>query len=308
MATTPTNIVPTGPSGYERAIVTFIDILGFRHLLASRDAGQILEVLNLLRNYTRGDGHEEPISNRLEELRLYSQSFSESVSDAVVRVRTTETQSRDGPFLYEMLNLMHAQIECLNRGILIRGGLTIGQVHVGLDGSGPVFGPAMVRAYEIEQSEAVYPRITIDEAAVEAFLNDPSLWQEEQFDGNDLEMARRYIAVGEDGSYFLDYLAAADAGEFDDGEIGRFSFLERHRELIETELRSVTGKERRKLIWLANYHNRFVAELRTRYDMSDASGEFAALLEVAPAELFDRLQIDGSWLRFGDRLANLVQP
>lgn len=307
MATTPTDSAPTSPSGYERAIVTFIDILGFRHLLATRDAGQILEILSLLRNYTRGDGHEEPVSNRLDELRLYSQSFSESVSDAVVRVRTTETQSQDGPFLYELLNLMHAQIECLNRGILIRGGLTIGEVHVGIHGSGPVFGPAMVRAYEIEQKEAVYPRITIDEAAVEAFLNDPFLWQEGQFDENDLEMAQRYIAVGEDGSYFLDYLAAADAGEFDDGEIGRFSFLMRHRDLIERELRSVSGKERRKLIWLANYHNRFVADLRTRYDMTDASGEFVALFEVTPDELFDSLHISGSWLRFGARLANLVQ-
>ena len=230
------------------------------------------------------------------------------MSDAVVRVRTIETQSQDGPFLYELLNLMHAQIECLNRGILIRGGLTIGDVHVGFDGSGPVFGPAMVRAYEIEQTEAVYPRVAIDEAAIEAFLSDRFLWQEGQFDENDFEMARRYIAVGEDGSYFLDYLAAADTGEFDDGDIGRFSFLTRHREFIESELRSVTGRERRKLIWLANYHNRFVAELRTRYDNTDASGEFAALLGATTAELFDSLHIDGSWLRFGECLTNLMQP
>lgn len=306
MATTP-NPAPTGPSGYERAIVTFIDILGFRSLLATRDAGEILEILRLLRDYTRGDGHEEPRPRSSDEIRLYSQSFSESVSDAVVRVRTTETQSRDGPFLYELINLMHAQIECLNRGILIRGGLTIGDVHVGLDGSGPVFGPAMVRAYEIEQGEAVYPRIMIDEGAIDAFMEDPFLWQEGQFDENDLEMARRYITVGEDGSYFLDYLSAADAGEFDDGEIGRFSFLMRHRDLIERELQSVRGKVRRKLIWLANYHNRFVAELRTRYDMEDASGDFEATMEVPPNELFDSLSIDGSWLRFGERLAALLE-
>jgi hypothetical protein len=295
---------PSGPSGYERAIVTFVDILGFRSLLATRDAGQILEILQLLRAYTRGDGHEEPRSRSFDEIRLYSQSFSESVSDAVVRVRTTETQSQDGPFLYELLNLMHAQIACLNRGILIRGGLTIGQVHVGLDGSGPVFGPAMVQAYQLEQSEAVFPRIIIDEAAIEAFLEDPSLWQEGQFDENDFEMARRYIAVSEDGSYFLDYLSAADAGEFDDGELGRFEFLLSHRELIERELRSAQGRQRHKLIWLANYHNRFVADLRTRYDMEDASGAF----EVSPTELFNNLVIDGSWLRFGDRLAGLIQP
>lgn len=307
MATTPSP-ASTSPTGYEWAIVTFIDVLGFRSLLATRDAGEILEILQLLRDYTRGDGHEEPRPRSSDEIRLYSQSFSESVSDAVVRVRTTETQSQDGPFLFELINLMHAQIECLNRGILIRGGLTIGQVHVGLNGDGPVFGPAMVRAYEIEQGEAVYPRIMIDEGAIEEFINNPLLWQEGQFDENDLEMARRYIAVGEDGSYFLDYLSAADAGEFDDGEIGRFSFLMRHRELIERELQSAQGKVRRKFIWLANYHNHFVAGLRTKYDMDDASGSFEATLGVQPNELFNSLTITGNWSRFGERLAGLLEP
>lgn len=307
MATTPSPI-STGRTGYERAIVTYIDVLGFRSLLATRHAGEISEILQLLRNYTRGDGHEEPRPRSSDEIRLYSQSFSDSVSDAVVRVRTTETQSQDGPFLFELINLMHAQIECLNRGILIRGGLTIGQVHIGLNGEGPVFGPAMVRAYEIEQSEAIYPRIMIDESAIEEFINDPLLWQEGQFDENDLEMAQRYIAVGEDGSYFLDYLSAADAGEFDDGEIGRFSFLVRHRDLIEQQLQSTQGRVRRKFIWLANYHNHFVARLRTRYDMEDASGSFEATLNVSPNELFNSLTITGNWSSFGDRLAGLLEP
>lgn len=307
MATTPSPI-STGRTGYERAIVTFIDVLGFRSLLTTRHAGEISEILQLLRDYTRGDGHEEPRPRSSDEIRLYSQSFSDSVSDAVVRVRTTETQSQDGPFLFELINLMHAQIECLNRGILIRGGLTIGQVHIGLNGEGPVFGPAMVRAYEIEQSEAIYPRIMIDESAIEEFMNDPLLWQEGQFDENDLEMAQRYIAVGEDGSYFLDYLSAADAGEFDDGEIGRFSFLMRHRDLIEQQLQSTQGRVRRKFIWLANYHNHFVARLRTRYDMEDASGSFEATLNVSPNELFNSLTITRNWSSFGDRLAALLAP
>jgi hypothetical protein len=303
MATAPNHTVSSScPVGYERCIVTFIDVLGFRSLLDTRSPAQILEILDLLRTYTRGDGHEERPPRRMDEFRLYTQSFSESVSDAVVRVRTVDTQSQDGPFLYELLNLVHAQVECLNRGILIRGGLTVGQVHVGLDGSGPVFGPAMVRAYEIEQSEAIYPRIMIDDTAIEAFLTDPSLWQHGHIDENDVEMARRYVGVSEDGSYFLDYLSAAEDGTFDDGDAGRFSFLLRHRSLILGELETARGKARRKLIWLARYHNRFVADLRSRYDMDDADGAFEATFEVAPTELFDSLVIDGDWSRFAELL------
>ena len=291
--------------GYERCVVTFIDILGYKSLLKSRHASEILEVLQALRTFTRGDGDDDERPQSMDEVRLYTQAFSESVSDAVVRVRTVETQSQDGPFLYELLDLVHAQIDCVNHGILIRGGMTIGPVHIGLDGRGPIFGNAMVCAYEIEQNEAVYPRIMIDDAAVEAFLFDPSLWQHGQLDENDAEMAQQFIGVSEDGSYFVDYLNASGPGEFDDGELGRFAFLARHRDIIVEKLGSADGKARRKLIWLANYHNRFIAKLREEYDMDDPDGKFEAELGSAPRSLFDGLVVEGSWTNLAATLATL---
>lgn len=141
--------------GFERCVVTFIDILGYKSLLKTRHAADIVKILKSLRAFTAGDADDEDLPTRTDEARLYSQSFSESVSDAVVRVRTVDTQSQDGPFLYELIDLMHATIECVNQGILIRGGMTIGPAHIGLDGKGPIFGNAMVRAYEIEENEAV---------------------------------------------------------------------------------------------------------------------------------------------------------
>lgn len=294
--------------GYERCIVTFIDILGYRELLRTRQSWEIRDALDALRRFTRGDGDDEKRLRPSDEFRLYSQAFSESVSDAVVRVRTIETQSLDGPFLYELLDLVHAQVECVNRGMLIRGGLAIGPVHVGIDGKGPIFGEAMVRAYEIEQSEAVYPRIMIDDAAMAEFLQDPTLWQHGQFDENDAEMAGRYIAVSEDGSYFLDYLNAADAGEFDEGEIGRFAFLRRHRDVVESALASATGKARRKLMWLAHYHNRFIAALRELYDETDPGGTFEAEVGVGPRVLFDNLIVRGSGPDLNSALSALIGP
>ena len=242
----------------------------------------------------------------MDEVRLYTQSFSEAVSDAVVRVRTVDTQSKDGPFVHELINLMHASIECVNQGILIRGGMTIGPVHVGLAGKGPIFGNAMVRAYEIEENEAVYPRIMIDEDAIEAYLTDNSLWQDGEFDADEAELARRLIRVSEDGSYFLDYLNAAGPGEFDEGVVGQFAFLQRHRDVIIEGLTSADAKARRKLAWLANYHNRFIAELREQYDMTDPSGVFKAEIGMVPAEVFDALVVEGSWSSVAARLAMLT--
>lgn len=158
--------------GYERCVVTYIDILGFRHLLATRDASEIVDALASLREFTAGDANDRPPPRRMAEVRLNSESYSEAVSDAVVRVRPVEIQAPDGAFVNELIDLVHATVACVKRDILIRGGLAIGAAHVGLDGKGPIFGPAMVRAYEIEDTEAVYPRIMIDEDAIATVARD----------------------------------------------------------------------------------------------------------------------------------------
>lgn len=289
--------------GYERGIVTFIDILGFKSLLATRSPEQIKEILGKLRHFTKGFANEEAPPTRSDEMRLYSQAFSESVSDAVVRVRTVDTQIQDGGFGHELIDLMHAQVECVNAGILIRGGMTIGPVHVAMGGQEPIFGSAMVRAYEIEENEAVYPRIMIDEKLINAYQMDISLWIDGGFDPDYAQMVENFIGVGDDGSFYLDYLKGAGPGEFDDGVLGQFSFLGRHKEIIEEKLDGSTGSIRRKLVWLANYHNRSVASIRDEYDMDDPDSAFAAAIGVPPRELFDSLLIPHGGANFAAGIA-----
>ena len=287
-------------------MVTFIDILGYRDLLNTRTAEEIVGIVNALRQFTAGDSDEDKSSRRTDEHRLYSQSFSESVSDAVVRVRTVDTQSPDGAFVLELIDLMHAMVECVNRGILIRGGMTIGPVHIGLKGRGPIFGNGMVRAFKIESEEAVYPLIMIDDAALEAYLSDESLWKDGDVDADEAHLVQQFIGVADDGSHFVDYLRAAGPGEFDAGVAGQIEFLQRHRQLITDNLTIEDQKARRKLVWLANYHNRFIVELREQYDMDDPTGAFYAELEVAPAEMFDSLMIEGAWTNVSVLLAEIA--
>lgn len=292
-------------AGYERGIVTFLDVLGFRNLLEVKSASEIAGVMQNLRRFAEGSGNKEEPPRRSDEIRLYTQAFSESVSDAVVRVRTVDTQSRDGPFVYELIDLMHAQVECINQGILIRGGMTIGPVHAGIVDKGPIFGKAMVRAYEIEEKEAIYPRIMIDEELVQAYLSDDDLWQDGQRGTYEANLVQKFIGVSEDGSYFLDYLNAADPGEFDDGVFGQFQFLDQHKKLIENGLNETSGRTRRKYIWLANYHNRKIEKLQAGYDMRDRSGAFKAEIGMSPKKLFKRLKIVDNWSNFESELKAL---
>lgn len=245
--------------GYEDCIVSFIDILGFKELL-KRPASEVMRILKILRHFATPREQTKP--RRMKEMRLMSRAFAESVSDAVVRIRVYETQYRDGAFFYEMLDLLHAQIDCVNSGVLIRAGVTVGRAHVGANGEGPVFGEAMARAYRIESDEAVFPRIVIDEAAYQAFLSDVRLQSED----NDFDEERKHVdgllKVGEDGTRFIDYLRGASKEANDMAEY--YTFLDRHAQLIRNGLSTTDGRTRRKYVWLARYHNDVLNELLGR--------------------------------------------
>ncbi|MBX4898759.1 hypothetical protein [Rhizobium bangladeshense] len=253
---------------YEPGIVTFIDVLGFRAMLSNRPAGEIHEIVLSLREFTTPEVEH---FSRMKEVRLSSRAFAESVSDAVVRVRVFNTQHSDGAFFQELLDLLHIQIQCIDHGVFIRAGVAIGDVHVGVNGAGPVFGPAMVRAYDIESGEAIYPRIVVDDAAYEQFLSDVRLHNEDHDLDEEADYVNGLLRVGEDGTRFIDYLAASES-EFDTFE-GYIAFVGRHADPIRQNLSQVhKPRIRRKYVWLARYHNEVISNIRIRFE----SGELSA--------------------------------
>ncbi|MBV5258997.1 hypothetical protein FLX56_11290 [Synechococcus moorigangaii CMS01] len=255
--------------GYEPCIVSFIDVLGFRDLLANRHAHDIRDVLLQLREFTapsKGFG-----TFNKKDARLFSRAFVDSVSDAVVRVRVFKTEHSDGAFFLELLDLLHAQIQCVGNGVVVRGGVAIGDAHVGPKGKGPVFGPAMVRAYEIESSEAVYPRIVVEEAAYQCLLTDARLRKEDHSLEEEVSYVDRFLRLDADGKRYIDYLGASES-EFDD-LVGYFDFLEQHANLISGKLAATTGQVRAKFEWLTRYHNSVVGEILAEFDTGRRSVE-----------------------------------
>ncbi len=271
---------------YEPGIVTFIDVLGFRAMLSDRPAGEIHDIILSLREFSKPESEH---FRRMKEVRLSSRAFAESVSDAVVRVRVFDTQHSDGAFFQELLDLLHIQIQCINHGVLIRAGLAIGNVHVGLNGTGPVFGPAMVRAYDIESGEAIYPRIVVDDAAYEHFLSDARLHNENHDLEEETEYVNRLLRTGEDGTRFIDYLGASE-DEHDAFE-DYVAFLDRHAALIRQNLaEAYKSSIRRKYLWLARYHNDIVSEIRSRFDAGQLSAaNFLAVVGRAATDVLDEL-------------------
>ncbi|MBI4458351.1 hypothetical protein HY633_05290 [Candidatus Uhrbacteria bacterium] len=239
-------------------MVSFIDVLGFRDLLKTRSAAEVYGVVKKLEHFTKPEEDNPPRS--IAEIRMQSRAFAYALSDAIIRVRPYDTQYHDGAFFWELYDLLHAQIALINSGVLMRAGVAVGDGYVGLNGEGPIFGPAMVRAFEIESQEAIFPRVVIDEHAIEEHRTDPRLRGEHNTLDYELDVVAGFLRTGEDGTRFIDYLRACRT-EFEELS-SYFRFLKRHADLIRRG-RARTEERRilRKYDWLARYHDGCTAEL-----------------------------------------------
>jgi hypothetical protein len=136
-----------GEAHYENRIVIFYDVLGWKDRIER--GGRNPHLIAQLKLVVSALGFDETGGFGVQESRLTS--FSDNV---VVSL----------PFDIETLprvleGLAKVQLGMAMWGFFIRGSVTIGEIH---HDNRTVFGPALVRAYELESRHADIPRIILD--------------------------------------------------------------------------------------------------------------------------------------------------
>jgi hypothetical protein len=231
---------------YEPHIITYLDILGFQEIIATKSAGFVSRLIRIVQTATRPHGW----TTKGEGIRY--QNFSDlCVTATPIRGHAQPYQST-GLFFLELLGLVHAQVDLVAQDVLVRGGITIGPLVMSYN---VLYGPGLVKAYHLEQS-AVYPRIVVDPDALALVRKDPIFW----VNGRQSEIkGLRSLLRTENGVSYVDYLRASES-EFDYPETDYFDFLKRHKQLIESNLQKHSGNARirKKYEWLAHYHNTVV--------------------------------------------------
>jgi hypothetical protein len=248
-------------AGYEKAILTHIDIMGFSDLIDESKAqpdkvSEIARTLQTIRTQfleggRRGRKFGQP-SGRFVAINF---------SDLTVRVTYVDKEESLLDCLdWELFYLITKQYDLTVTGILIRGGISIGDIYVESDNSPAslhhgsakiIFGPALVSAYKLESKIATFPRIAID----------PALMVEVRKSSG--KIPSTYFRRGDDGIYFVDYLrgecdklgyTAADVDET----------LERHKIVAIDKLKQLNKRDdkiRQKALWLALYHNSTIEQM-----------------------------------------------
>jgi hypothetical protein len=241
---------------YRECLVGFYDVLGFSEFVAEHpDASDVHELFARITD--------------LSKISSYEAFGRQSIhfSDVVIRTAPLRDEQGDpnqfGVLFHELIDVVHFQMELIWReSVWLRGSITCGPVyHKGTE----VYGPAVVRGYELERDVAVFPRVIIDPDVVALFRTSRALHSFHNDPASEEEHCLNLLRRAGDGFWFVDYLTAADA-EADEPSMYP-EYLRKHKCMILRKLATDTVVSRRthKYLWLATYHNEIVGALRDDY-------------------------------------------
>lgn len=172
-------------------MIGFIDIIGFKSMVSescnnTSKLDIIMKALQFLKTWEAPESFshqavemEEDYQKRDEDkFNITDKTNCTCFSDSIAVSVQVDDGSIDEAVSTFIANLSLLGAELLRNGILIRGGITIGElVH---SESGIIVGPAMIEAYELESNVACYPRIILSDKLIEK-LNYPCLSKRDRY-------------------------------------------------------------------------------------------------------------------------------
>jgi hypothetical protein len=146
---------------YEKRVLAYIDILGFKDAV-----GKTVENIN--DKETENRCKIEEIHNLLDDIRY------QLIKDKFMPIKKIEIKDRvvsqfsdsvvisylENVSIYNILqDIYFLCISALGKGFLFRGAVVCGKV---IHTENKLFGPAFIKAYDMEQKQAIFPRVIID--------------------------------------------------------------------------------------------------------------------------------------------------
>lgn len=158
---------------YEKRIVAFIDILGFKQMVIDSEKigneKKIQSIDNALEYFKRFkdktykyteliDVEEDAQKKGVENFRIHELLEINYFSDSIIISVKVEDEKINEIFSTFIVYIATLGNLLIKNGILIRGGMDIGNlVHQ----KGKIFGNALIKAYTLESTIAIYPRIIL---------------------------------------------------------------------------------------------------------------------------------------------------
>lgn len=167
---------------YERRIIAFIDILGFKEIVKQTETDTskitlLYSVLEYLKNWEISSNwdlrlvelEEDAQKKGVESFDIRGKTNTTAFSDSIVVSVKVENNINEMASTL-IANLAYIGSILMGKGILFRGGITLGNIiH---NNNGTVFGQGLIDAYFLETKNAKYPRIILSDKLIKE-LNYP---------------------------------------------------------------------------------------------------------------------------------------
>lgn len=240
-----------------KRIVLFIDLLGFKNFVTKNEQNDLERIKSVLDDFQKSLLSQRVYEHlQIGEIEKNISIFSDSV------IISIEDKSPDQKYLGEIIEdiaqqIFECQISLFEHAILIRGGLTLGNIYHEKD---MCFGTAQIKAYELESKYAVYPRILIDIEIIN-FLK-------KKRGKNFSRLEDNFISKDDTDFYFIDYAKQVKYYEESKNSFAGFKKLngKKSRKIyyskkLKIQLSKIISKEKdkkikTKYIWLYNQFNK----------------------------------------------------
>lgn len=160
---------------YEKYVVAFLDILGFKKLIYEKSFSDVFGIQTINKIFAesaaKGYLYREKGENgsasfngnpEYEKRRLrYNESLESSIihimSDSIV-VAAKDSCPEALAVVIDICDLIQKQLFYINEPVLLRGAIAVGDLYIK---DNIVFGKGLVDAYLVQEKYAVYPRVII---------------------------------------------------------------------------------------------------------------------------------------------------
>jgi hypothetical protein len=256
---------------YEDRVLAFIDVLGFK-----------AAINRTISTGTENEDETKKIDNLLEDIQRQIKSkgisFGDTSNNSKIVNQFSDSiiisylKTEKSGIFFILLEILFLCVSAIQKGFLLRGAIVCGKLcHT----KTKIFGPALVKAHEMERNLALYPRIILDEKILKIAENYP---REEYKKNMEYEKIEEMIIKDFDGLFYINYLDLAKPNFIDtDGMIPEY--LESLRKIIENIEKEEDIRIKQKYLWLKGKYNILLTEYKKRYNNDKAKIKFPNLYE-----------------------------
>jgi hypothetical protein len=253
---------------YEDRVLAFIDILGFSGAInrtiekGMENENEIKRIDDILNGARELSDKYSPLGND----NLRADGIVHHFSDSII---ISYPKEKSGGIFFIILEILFFSLVALQKGFLLRGAIVCDKLY---HTETKIFGPAMVKAYQMERELAVYPRIILDNNILDIAKKYP---REMNHQKKEFKLIKNILLTDFDGYSFINYLDISPPNILSPDMIPEY--FESLRVIMQKIAQEKDPGIKSKYLWLKGKFNNALSKYKRRYSKDKTKEEYPEL-------------------------------